>query len=262
MLTLTTAQIDLWLGLLLWPLSRILGLIATDPFLGSRSIPARSKAAFAVMLTVLVAPSLAPMPAISVVSPAGVLVLLQQALIGLAIGFVMRVVFTAVEMAGDLAGLQMGLGFASFYDPQHAAQVPIVAQVASLFTLLVFLALNGHLMVLEGLIRSFQILPISAEPLHGVGWRLLVTWSGQIFVVGVWLALPVIAAMLVTNLSIGVMTRASPQFNLFAVGFPITLAVGFAALYSVLPYWVPHIAGQLNEGGKFVRQLVRAFAGI
>ncbi len=261
MLTLTTEQINLWLALLVYPLFRILGIFAADPFYSSRLIPARVKIVLALLLAMLVAPAVGVGMPPPVVSPSGILLAGQQILIGVVIGFVMRVVFTTVEMAGHLSGLQMGLGFATFYDPQHSANVPVLAQMLSLLTLLVFLAFNGHLMVIETLIRSFLVLPVSAGLPSVKGFQDLVRWSGIIFSTGVWLAMPVIVAMLVANLSIGIMTRASPQFNIFAVGFPLTLGVGFVALYLLLPFLVPHILHLVEQSQVTVDAILKAFSG-
>ncbi|WP_374538655.1 flagellar biosynthetic protein FliR [Chitinimonas taiwanensis] len=261
MFNVTDAQIEAWLSLLAWPLFRILGIFATDPFFSSRTIPGRVRLGLALMLTLLVAPLLPPLPDIAVVSPLGVLILVQQILIGVAIGFTMRLVFASVEMAGHLAGLQMGLGFASFYDPQHGTNTAVVAQFTSLLTLLLFLAMNGHLVVIETIVHSFALLPISAEPIKPAGFKLLVDAAGQIFVLGVLLSLPVLGALLITNLSIGVMSRAAPQFNVFAVGFPLTLGMGIAALYLSLPQFPPHIHRLIDEATRLAYRVARTFAG-
>ncbi|MDK2123783.1 flagellar biosynthetic protein FliR [Parachitinimonas caeni] len=255
MITLTSAQIDAWLALLLWPFFRILAILSTDPFYSSRSIPIRVRVALAFMLTLLLIPSLPTMPAVAPVSPMGILIGLQQIIIGVAIGFTMRIVFTAVEMAGHIAGLQMGLGFASFYDPQHASNVAVVAQVASLLTLLLFLALNGHLIMIETIAKSFVSLPIQAKPLAAAGFKAVVMWGGEIFRYGVLLSLPVVAALLITNLSIGVMAKAAPQLNIFAVGFPLTLTIGGAAMYFVFPGFVPHIQHLIDSANKMALRL-------
>lgn len=255
MFTVTSAQLNAWLGLFIWPFVRILAIIATEPVLGNRSIPPTVKIGLAALIAILLAPSLEPMPNVEPGSAAGLLILLQQVLIGLAIGFSMRIVYTAVEMAGHLAGLQMGLGFATFYDPQNAAQIPIVAQFTGLLAVLIFLAMNGHQLVLMAMADSFRELPILAQPLSAKGWVALVSWGSEIFRVGVLLSLPVVATLLVTNLSIGVMTRAAPQLNIFAVGFPITLSVGFLVLAVSLPYLLPHIGQLLQNGTQMMIRL-------
>jgi len=251
MLTVTSAQLNTWLALFIWPFFRILAIIATEPVLGNRSIPATVKIGLAALIAILLAPNLANIPAVEPGSAKGLLIIVQQVVIGLSIGFSMRIVYTSVEMAGHLVGLQMGLGFATFYDPQNSAQLPIMSQFMGLLTVLIFLSMNGHQMVLMALSDSFQVLPILAEPVSSQGWRALVGWGAELFRVGVWLSLPVVATLLITNLSIGVMTRAAPQLNIFAVGFPITLSVGFLVLAISLPYLLPLI-GQLLQSGTMI----------
>jgi len=257
--TVTDAQINAWLATLFWPFCRIMAVFTLDPFYSSRNIPIRIRAVLSLLISLLIVSSIPPMPAIEVVSPLGIMIMIQQIVIGLAIGYIMRIVFTSIEMAGNLAGLQMGLGFASFYDPQHSANTAVVAQLASLMTLLLFLAMNGHLVVIEMVVRSFIVLPITAEPLKAAPLQTLVLAGGQVFELGLLLALPVVGALLVTNLSIGVMTRAAPQFNVFAVGFPLTLSIGVAALTTTLPQFVPHVQHLIDWAIRLSLQLAKAF---
>ncbi|TJZ72906.1 flagellar biosynthetic protein FliR [Chitiniphilus eburneus] len=260
MLTITQAQIDMGLALFWWPFLRLLGFMLADPFYSNRAIKVQVRVSLCILLAVLIAPTLPPPPPFPVVSAQGFLIALNQLLIGVAIGFMVRLFFTAVEMAGNIAGLQMGMGFAMFYDPQNAANTPVVAQFFSFVNILVFLALNGHLIMLRVMIDSFTQLPPMAQPLGAVGFKLLAEQGGQIFRIGLLLALPVVGTLLVTNLSIGVMTRAAPQLNVFAIGFPLMLALGFVALYFTLPYLAPHIAQLVNGLTRLAENLITAFA--
>jgi flagellar biosynthesis protein FliR len=249
MLSVTSAQLDAWLAAFLWPLARILAVIATAPVTGSLSLPARVKIGLAVVITVLIAPTLGPLPAVEPFSGAGLLVLVEQIVVGAAMGLAMKVVFAAVDMAGEIAGLQMGLGFATFYDPQTRASTPVLAQFVGIMATLVFLALNGHLLVLGALAASFEALPLSAalNPAAG-GWRMLAEWGATIFLAGLAISLPVLAALLITNASLGILTRAAPQLNMFAVGFPVTLGVGLVVLALALPYLAPGLERLVHSG--------------
>lgn len=258
MLTLTSEQLLAWLTGFIWPFFRIAALIASSPVLGNPSIPRSAKTGLIVAITLVVSPVLGPMPDVDPGSAAGLLILAQQVVIGLAMGLAMRVVFVAVEMAGNLLGLQMGLGFATFFDPINSAQVPVVAQFLGIVFSLVFLALNGHLLMIEALVESFRVFPIAAEPVSAQGWKILVDWGGEIFRAGLLLALPMIAALLIANLSIGIMTRAAPQLNIFAVGFPITLAAGFLMLFVTLPYMTPIFERMTLDGLEMMLQVARA----
>jgi len=205
-----------------------------------------------------VAPAIGPLPNVEPASPEGLLVLSQQIVIGLAMGFAMRIVFSAVELAGEIAGLQMGLGFATLFSPSSDGSTLVVGKFLGLLATLTFLSLNGHLMILSVLAESFSAFPISAEPLSAVGWKTLADWGGTIFLAGLQLALPVVAALLIVNLALGILTRASPQLNVFAVGFPITLLVGMAVLMLSLPYFIPVIEKLIAEGLETMLEIARA----
>ena len=225
-----------------WPWVRIVALMATEPFWSNRTIPRRVKVLFSLCLALIIAPLLPPMPVVPLFSATGLLVTVNQILIGLAIGFSVRLVFVALEMAGHLIGLQMGLGFAAFFDPQHSQPVPVMAMVTGLLGILLYLSFDGHLVTISALVDSFRAMPVTITPLAGRGFARLYELGGMMFLYGVWLSLPAIAALMVANLAVGVMARAAPQFNLFAVGFPIMLALGLLAFYVTLP----QLANQFN----------------
>ena len=260
MVSFSSGDLSTLLAMFFWPFVRVLALVATDPIFGSRTIPGQVKIGFSILLTLAIAPALSSMPAVSPFSAYGLLIVVQQVVIGMAMGLVMRVVFTAIEMAGHLAGLQMGLGFAMFFDPQHGAQVPVVSQFASLFGILSFFAMDGHLVVISTLVESFRLLPVQITPLAADGFKLLFLWGQQIFITGLMLSLPVVAALLITNLAIGVMTRAAPQFNVFAVGFPLTVSVGFLVLYLTLPYWSGSLGEFFNTGMATAMRMLRTLS--
>ncbi|QZA76888.1 flagellar biosynthetic protein FliR [Deefgea tanakiae] len=260
MITVTQGQIEIWLALFWWPFLRIFGLLLADPFYSSRSIQVKVRVALAILLSILIGPLLPTLPTVPVVSPEGMLIALRELIIGISMGFVMRLIFSSVEMAGHLSGLQMGLGFASFYDPQNASNSLVISQLMSLFMLLAFLSVGGHLVVLRVLIDSMVQLPLGSVRLSGGGFQLIANYGAIIFRTGVLLALPVLAALLITNLAIGVMTRAAPQLNVFAVGFPLTLGVGFAAMYFSLPMLVPHIDQAISSYTRYIGQILVAFS--
>lgn len=239
MINITSLQLETWLAAFILPLARILALIASSPVLGNKQIPARVKVGLAMLITFLIAPTLNISADIDAFSGSGLFILTQQIMAGLAMGFAMRLVFTAVEMAGDLMGMQMGLGFASFFDPINFTQTQVIAQFIGIIAVLAFLSLNGHLLMLATLAESFQAFPISTHTPSALGLHTLALWGGSIFAHALRLSLPVIAALLITNLALGILTRSAPQLNIFAIGFPVTIIVGFAALMLTLPYLTP-----------------------
>jgi flagellar biosynthetic protein FliR len=257
-LTVTEAQLHVWIAAFVFPLARILGLVAAAPVFNNAAVPMRVKLAFGLAVALALAPALPPLPDIAPASWHGLAILLREGLIGIALGFTMRLAFAAIDLAGELMGLQMGLGFAVFYDPQNAAQLPVVAQLAGMLALLVFLALNGHLAMLALLAESFSVLPVSAAALPATGWEILLRWGAAIFAMGVLLALPLVTALLIANISLGILTKAAPQLNLFAVGFPLTLMAGFAMLALTMPYFAPALERVFGQGYEAFGAVMRA----
>lgn len=257
MINITSAQLDTWLAAFIFPLTRILAMIASSPIFGNKQVPARVKIGFSVLLTFIIAPTIGAMPPIAIGSPQGLLVMVQQIIIGVTMGFSIRLIFSAVEMAGELAGLQMGLGFASFYDPINATHSAIIAQWLGMIAALAFLSMNGHLFMLSGLAESFQTLPIGSM-MSNQGFYGMALWGGSIFAYALQISLPILAALLITNIALGILTRAAPQLNLFAVGFPITLAIGFFVLALSMPYFSPLLDRLIQEGlGTMMLNLVK-----
>lgn len=246
MLTFSAAQLDGWVAAFLWPFLRILALVAAAPVIGHRVVPARAKVGLALLITVVLAPTLPAGPAPGAPGTLGLVI--QQVLVGLSIAFAMHVAFAAVQLAGDLIGLQMGLSFASFIDPAHSGQSPLLGTVVALLGILVFLSVDGHLLMIDALARSFASVPLSAQLLPAAHWPRLIAWGGEVFAIGFHLALPVLAAMVACNLALGALARAAPQLNLFSVGFPAALAVGFLALILLLPYLGGPLQSALSRG--------------
>lgn len=257
MISLTDAQINTWLISFIWPLTRILGLLMVAPVFGHSSVPRRVKIGLGVFIALIVAPTLPPMPDVGLGSWHGLSILIQQLLIGMAIGFIMRIVFAATEAAGEIIGLQMGLGFASFFDAQSAGQTIVLSQFLSLLAALLFLAVNAHLLLLNILVESFKSLPVSPEPLAAAGFYTVAAYGAVIFSIGLQLALPLIAILLMTNLALGILTRSAPQLNIFAIGFPITLGVGLIALNVTLPYFTPQFERMFHNGFEAITTVIR-----
>lgn len=255
MITFSSADLYAWIAAFFWPLTRILGLIAAAPFFGNLSIPIRIKVGLGMALTVLIAPTVPDLPTVDPMSLTGLLIVVQQLLIGLAMGFAMRLVFAAVEMAGEICGLTMGFGFAVFFDPQTRGRSSAIAQFLALITLMAFLAANVHLMMLATLANSFASIPIAAHTVGTQGFQQIASWGGLIFSAGVQLALPIVAALLLINIALGILTRAAPQLNLFGIGFPVTIAVGFIVLALVLPYLSSPILALFNDGTDLMQKV-------
>jgi flagellar biosynthetic protein FliR len=258
MFTLNSGDLDALLALFLFPFTRIAAWLFFDPLMGNRAAPMRTRLAVALVLTVAVTPILPNAQQISLMSADGLLVLVQQIAIGAALGFCLRIAFSAVEFAGQIMGLQMGLSFATLFDPINGAQTPVISQFLVLTTALLLFAFNGHHVVIGALAQSFIDIPVGAT-LGAAGFMGVVQWGGTLFITGLHIALPVTAALLATNLTIGMMTRAAPQLNIFAVGFPLTLGAGFLVLYFTMVY-LPVSLEQL--WGRAVSTGIKAMGGV
>ncbi len=260
MISFSTADINLWIAGLLWPLTRILGLLAASPLFGNSSVPASVKLSLGVLLAMVVAPAVPLLPGSDPMSLAGLLILAQEMLIGLAMGFSIRIVFAAVEMAGEISSLTMGLGFATFFDPNTQGRSSAISQFLALVATMTFLAVNAHLVLLSVLVESFYTLPVSASPVYGGGFKQLADWGGTIFSTGVQLSLPIVAALLITNVALGILTRAAPQLNLFGIGFPITLGVGLLVIAMTLPYLATPVQNLFLQGLERARLMPRTWS--
>ena len=239
----------------IWPLTRILGLIAVAPPFGNSSVPVRTKLFLGIMLAFIVAPSIPPLNQADPLSLAGMLILMQQFVIGMAMGFMVRVVFSGIEMAGEVIGLTMGLGFAVFFDPQTKGRTSAISQVMVLLATLLFLTLNVHLSLFAALIESFTTIPISTTLTMGFSFQKLAIWGEQIFIIGMRLSLPIVAALLITNIALGILTRAAPQLNLFGIGFPITIGVGFLMVSMTMPYMLLPMENAFQSSIEAIKSL-------
>ncbi|MGE5526880.1 MAG: flagellar biosynthetic protein FliR [Rhodospirillaceae bacterium] len=260
MLSFNSAQLDALLVGFFWPFMRLIALMLVAPAFGERALPQRVRIGLAVVITAILAPTLPP-PTVHPVSLAGALISAQQFVIGAALGFAIRIVFVAVETAGELIGLQMGLGYATLFDPERSDMIPVLGQFLGLLTILAFLALDGHLHVIQVIADTFRVLPVGGPGLGKDGLLTLVRWGGEIFAAGVLLSLPLLGAMLIANIALGILTRAAPQLNLFAVGFPLTLGAGLIILAVTLPLLAPQLVKLYGHGfemmGEVATRLVR-----
>lgn len=252
MISITAAQLDIWINALIFPLARILGFISSAPPWNSAGVSRRIRLMMGIALALALAPMLPAMPNLPPGSGPGMWVLTQQVMIGTAMGFAARVVFSAVDLAGAYISMQMGLGFATLYDPQNTAQTPVLSSFLTLLTLLVFLSMNGHLLYVSVLVRSFDVIPVGINVLGPDSWLNLAKLGSQIFSFGLLLALPVLIALMITNLTLGILTRAAPQLNVFSIGFPITLSTGFLTLLFGLQYLTVPLERLFNAAAEAI----------
>jgi len=235
MISLTSAEINAWIVAFFFPLARILALLVTAPPFNNDGLSTQVRLLLGLAIAMAVVPALPPIPAMDPASGPGLLILAQQMIIGIAMGFSLRLVFSAIDMAGTMISNQMGLGFATAYDPQSASQTSVISEFLGMLALLTFMSISGHLMVIATLVQSFSALPIGGVLENG-SWQNIANAGGLIFSSGVLLSLPIVVALLITNIALGVLGRVAPQLNLMAIGFPITIVLGFAALAVSMSY--------------------------
>jgi flagellar biosynthetic protein FliR len=258
-LTLNAADVSMWVGRMWWPALRVSGFVLTAPAASEAVVPGRVKIVLTLALAFLLAPLVEVPAGLSIFSAAGMLAAVLELLIGVSIGMVVQLTFEALVFAGQSISLTMGLGFATLVDPQRGAQVPVLGQMFMIFGTLIYLSINGHLMLLGALAESFHSLPIGAH----VGRDFLlsvVLWGARVFDTGLLIALPAVIALVIVNLALGVVTRAAPQLNLFGIGFTITLLSGFFVLLAGLDGIMSGISALINSALMAVSDLVGASA--
>jgi flagellar biosynthetic protein FliR len=241
-MVLTSAQIAAWAGFVFWPLVRVLALISTAPVLSHRAFPIRAKVALGVAIALVIAPTVAAPPLQQNIDAVFFETLVRNILVGATLGFTIRILFTGVELAGQMIGLQVGLSYGGFFNPEATDTDNPVANFVSLLVLLLFIAIDGHLMVIYGLRQSFEVFPIAGEASRSLAFDALAGLGAQVFSIALSISLPILAVMLLINIVLGVMARVSPQLNLFAVGFPVTLCGGMI----VLLLFIPHLEGPIR----------------
>ncbi len=237
-------QLELWIAAFLWPFIRVLAMLATAPVFDNKTVQRRTRVALAALVTILMMPVLPTPPTLS--SAQAIPVLLQQILIGVSMGFSMRLIFAAFEMAGDLLGLQMGLAFATFIDPARGNQTPLLGSFMGVLASLVFLVIDGHLLVIAALVQSFELIPVSAK-LDVVNFQNIAMAGNIMFMLALQISLPVLASVLICNIVLGILARAAPQLNVMSIGFSITIGVGLWVLWVSLPYFIAGIDGAMGR---------------
>jgi len=248
MVTFGSAQLMAWVGLYLWPFLRILSLFMAAPLFSDKAIPMRVKLGLGIAFAVVLAPTLPAQPPLSADVAQIFSLALQQVSIGLLQGFAVRLTMAGVEMAGELIGLQMGFSFGGFFDAQGSGDSTAVGSWLGVIAMLMFLAMNGHLLMIDTLAESFRLFPVGGDILSMRDLQGVLTRGGEMFRLALQLALPFIAILLTVNLALGVMVRVAPQLNLMSVGMPATITVGFAALYVLLPYLERPVTQALEQG--------------
>jgi len=230
MLALTDTQISTWVASFVLPLFRVTAVLMSMPVFGTTLVPRRVRLYFALAITVVIAPGLPPMPPVNALDLSALMLVVEQILIGALLGFSLQLFFQAFVVAGQIISIQMGMAFASMVDPTNGVNTAVIGQFLTMLVTLLFLAMNGHLVVFEVLTESFTTMPVGSAMLINHFWE-IAGKLGWVLGAAMLLVLPAITALLVVNIAFGVMTRAAPQLNIFSIGFPLTLALGMVIFW-------------------------------
>lgn len=256
----TESVINQFLADFLLPLARISALIMTMIGFGAKAIPTRIKLFLSLTVTVAIMPAIPPSTVANLFSLQTSLLVMEQTLIGIMLGFVTIMVVNTFTLAGQIVAMQTGLGFASLVDPTSGMNVPAVGQFFLILSSLLFWAMDGHLAYLQFVAMSFDTLPIPLGSIEAVKYREIVEWGAWMFATALSLSMAPLTAMLLINFSFGIMTRAAPQLNIFAIGFPITMCSGLLIMWLTMGNFMTHFEAQWQRALDFSCYLINCQA--
>ncbi len=253
----SSAEITGILGNYLWPFFRIAAMVMVAPIFSSNFISQRSRLLMALVISIAIVPHIpVAVPQVEALSAEGLLIIAQQILIGACMGFMLQLLFNAFIVAGQIIAMQMGLGFASMVDPQNGVMVPVISQFYLVFVTLIFVSINGHLILIQVMSESFTTLPIAATGLTPFDFRDVVAQASWMYAAGVIIALPAIGSLMMVNLAFGILSRAAPQISPFSIGFPMTIILGFVVMLITLPNVAGHFVDLSDQMLQMARLLV------
>lgn len=232
-------------------LTRMTGLFIIAPIFGRKNIPVYFKVGLAFFMAVLLVNTQNPGITINYINLWGFAILvIKEMLVGITIGYVSFIVFTAIYVAGQLIDMQIGFGMVNVMDPISNIQVPITANFYYIICMMLFLVGNGHHMLINALFDSFKIVPLGTAIFSGALMDNILRIFGNIFSIGFRISSPIIAAVLVTDIALGIMSRAVPQLNVFVVGMPLKIIIGLLVMVLTFPSFISIVEGLTSDAGK------------
>lgn len=231
MTALSVQELSAWVGSFMWPFFRIGGFFMVVPIFGANTVPMQVRVGLAFFVTLMLMPLLPAVPVVDALSPLSWLLIAQQLLIGISLGFLVQLLFQVFIIFGQIVAMQIGMGMAQMTDPTSGFNVTVLSQYALIMTNLVFLASGGHLLVIATLAESFFVIPVGLDGLTRERAWLVAEQGAWLFSGALLMSLPIIMAKLVVNIALGVVTRASPQLNIFVIGFPVMMILGLIELW-------------------------------
>lgn len=251
-------QIEAFIRSFLWPFIRISAMTMAMVVFGSAIMSAQKRVVLSLAITAVIVPVLPTMPAVDMLSYQGWMITIQQLFIGVTVGFVSRLIFETFIVGGQVVAMTSGLGFAQINDPASGVTVPAVGQFFLMMATLIFLAVDGHLLMIDIIVRSFYSMPvgvagISASDLPSI----FVDMASSMFAVGLKMALAAVTSLLIVNLSFGILTKVAPTLNIFVIGFPIILTFGLLILWFTINGFDRYFNLQFINGMDVTCQLVK-----
>lgn len=256
-MNLELATVNQFLADMLLPFMRISGMFAAMIGLSAKSIPTNVRALLAIFLTLVIMPVVKPVPVENLVDVAAFVMVVQQLIIGIAIGFISMMVLNTFVLAGQIIAMQTGLGFASIVDPVNGINVPAVGQFYLILATLLFWTLDGHLAMIQMITMSFDAFPIGEAWWTKEQFQSIAEWGAWMFISAVTLSLAPIVSLLIVNLAFGVMTKAAPQLNIFSIGFSIAQIMGLIIIWITLDNFTSHFASQWQRAQQFMCELLQ-----
>jgi len=250
-----SSEIMSYLASYIWPFARLSGMVMVMIVSGAQTMPMIIRLFYCFVLTAMVAPVLPAMPNVELFSLTSFMIILQQSLIGIAIGFVTVLLIQTFVIAGQIIAMQTSLGFAAMADPSSGQTSPVIGQIYILLGTLVYLSVNGHLFMIETIVRSFETLPVASTGLLAVQYKSIAAWLSIMFGAALSMSLSAIVAMLVINFSFGVMTKAAPQLNVFSLGFAVGMMSGLFIIYLSLESFLFHFNAHWARAAKLICSL-------
>lgn len=256
-MSITDTEIAVFVQQYILPFFRIAALFMVMPILGARTVPARVRLVLALTVTILVVPFLPQLPASPPFSLTSMLFVVQEMAIGISAGFIFQIVFQVFVLGGQFIAMKMGLGFASMNDPTNGVQTTVLSQFFLMLVTMIFVSIDGHVVLLATLVDSFQTIPPGTWIIDASMFKTVVDLGSWMFSAALVMSLPVLTSLLFVNIAFGVMSRAAPQLNIFAVGFPFTLVVGLVLVWVGLLNFLPAFENIVSFGFLTTESMLR-----
>ena len=251
-----------WIWSIMWALLRVSGFFISVPFLGHRAVPAVIKIPIALTLAFAVGPvvtGLSPMQPDSLWQLGGWA--MSEIAVGAIIGFGFATLFFAIRMAGDIVGLQMGFAIVNIIDPNTTGQVSLIGEFKYILALLILLVIDGHHMMITALVDSYRLIPIGTAHFGDGAFNQIVRLTATAFITAVKIGAPMMITLLLTEVALGIVARTVPQMNIFIVGFPLKIGIGFLVLGASLPLLAQLFSRALTQIESSTQQIVAALVG-